>query len=282
MASAPFIQGISLEFALQACIWVIWIWLARPAGCEPNHPEMDGNVTRPAQSTFQPLLAYPTLNGTDCNYVPLLILKRLHGSAMDLKYMSADSPYGHTEESAPFNGGIKIRRAAREKPAVFRVQDIHFELLSNEPAWNYEWNAFAAQRRLQCDREPIELKLDLDDPTTSAPVTPRNGFRGRDSTDTAPWRCETRRKWLQLPIEYYPRYLRSVQCSRPSCWYGNYECMARRMTVYVLQRQLEGGCADATKLKKHGFTEDRAEIWRWVKADINFYCECVKSKKLPF
>lgn len=282
MACTLLIQRISLAFALQAFLWAT-VWFAPHADCEPNYPEMDADVATLPPSTFQPLLGYPTLNGTDCKYVPLFILKRLHGSAMDLKYMSADSPYGHTEESAPFNGGIKIRRAVREKPTLFHVQDIHFELLSNEPAWNYEWSAHGGKRRLQCDREPLELKrMDLTDQTTSAPVTPRNGFRGHGTVDTAPWRCETRRKWLQLPIEYYPRYLRSVQCSRPSCWYGNYECKARRMTVYVLQRQLAGGCADATKLQKHGFTDNRAEIWRWVKADINYYCECVKSKKLPF
>lgn len=242
------------------------VWLARPAHSEP----VDANNE--------------VHHRNDCAAIPLEVLKRLHAAAMDHTYMSADPPYADTElPGADFKRGRKIRRTIHDDPTAFEHSDAHFDVVSELPAWDIVWNTLSAGE-MRYRREPLELKLDLDDPATSTPLPKRNGFRGRRPSDRVPWRCESQHEWIRLSMDFYPRFLRTVQCTRRTCWlHGNYECTARRASVQLLQRHMGGGCADAANLRQYGFTGATAEQWRWVQAEVNFYCECAKRKGgLPF
>lgn len=245
-------------------------WLAQPAHSEPT----DANNE-----------VHHNNSSSDCAIIPLEVLKRLHAAAMDHTYMSADLPYADTElPDAGFKGGRKIRRTIHHDPTAFETSDAHFEVVSELPAWDIVWNMLNAGE-MRYRREPIELKLDLDDPPSPSTPSPKsNGFRGRWPSDRVPWRCESQYEWMRLPMDFYPRFLRSVQCTRRTCWlHGNYECTARRASVQLLQRHIGGGCADAANLRQYGFGGATAEQWRWVQAEVNVYCECAKRKGgLPF
>lgn len=249
-----------------------------------------------------------TVNGTECQLIPHKILKLLHKPAFNRNYMSVDSPF--TLPGADLPGGIKVRRKIPVQPTTFEMSESNFELLSNEPAWNVEWSSIAEGEdppmlRLKRDLRPLEVKLSKDDSDADSDddaeydkseesdgSTPMpNGYQAGtvftddwdDETEThterkrtdPPWRCQMRRKWIELSKDYYPRYIRSVQCTKPKCWYGNFGCVAKKMSVRILQRYL-GNCADASSLKQLGFGSTNAEVWRWVKVDINFFCECAQ------
>lgn len=252
-------------------------------------------------------------NNTECQTIPLMILKQLHKPAFNRNYMSADSPFT-VKPRADLSGGIKVRRKTEEQPAMFEMNDGNFQLLSNEPAWNVDWSSIAGsdeptKQHRKRDLRPIEVKLNADDSPDDADREKSEesdenesvadgqhqgadwSDNWNDETDTfaqkkrsdPPWRCETRRKWIELSRDYYPRYLRSVQCTKPKCWYGNYGCVAKKMSVRILQRH-SGDCTDAANLKQLGFGSRNAELWRWVKVDINFFCECAQpdNGRFPF
>lgn len=245
------------------------LWLIRPALSE--------SWAGPSDATLH------VNDTTDCAIIPLEVLKRLHAAAVDRTFMSADPPYADIELQAEFNGGRKIRRKIVDDATAFEISDTQFEVMSDQPAWDIVWNALGATES-EHRPEPLELKLDLDDPvtsttTTTTPFHKRNGFRGHRAGSRLPWRCDSQHDWIQLPIDFHPRFLRIAQCTRRTCWlHGNYECSPKRMSVQLLQRHIDGGCVDAANLKQYGFGAAMAESWRWVQADVSVYCECARRK----
>lgn len=253
------------------------ISLASMCSTQPAYSVSSGDLANENVSKAMPY----EIDTSRCEEIPLEVLKRIHGSAMDLTHMSADAPFADIGTSSDYGGGRKIRRKTHYDPAIFEIDEAHFEVLSNQPAWDAAWLTFGAaeaKHRQLLDEEPLELKLDLGDPSTSAPIAKRSGFSSRQNINRTPWRCETRRHWIRLPADFYPRHLRNVQCTSRTCWHDNYECSPKRVAVQILQRNLSGGCADATNLKQYGFTAETAEAWRWVRVSVSFYCECAKRK----
>lgn len=217
------------------------------------------------------------LNSTNCQKVPLFMLKRIQVPAYDSSYMRVDSPYDAEPSETEYYGGTKVRRKVAQKPEVFEMQDSNFQVLSDEPAWNVDFSSIQeSKQRRRRDLRPIEP--DATDPKFSG----ANDENSRKQLG-APWECETHQRWIELSSDYYPRYLRSIQCRKSRCWYGDYQCGAKKYSVHILQRH-SVACVDATNLKRGGFGSERAEMWRWVKVDINFFCECSHpgNSRFPF
>lgn len=89
-----------------------------------------------------------------------------------------------------------------------------------------------------------------------------------------PWECEAKIKWLDLGYDYYPRYLRTVECTRHSCFYGHFTCKPRSFTVKILRRR-RGECVQTkNKIGTDGLHGDLKELWVWEERAVNFCCDC--------
>lgn len=200
----------------------------------------------------------------NCEQLPVEILKRVHGPAFDARYMSVDQPPDDDESISDtmYNVGRK-RKADNEnfsqRPSFYITTD-HTEVLSEEPAWNIEWDKYQAP---------------------NSPVTrEKRSLPSRESLSrpNAPWHCERKVKWEHLGPDYHPSHLRTVECTQRKCYYQQYDCKPRYFTVRILKRR-RGVCSDASKLKFYGFTGESAEVWEFVEVTVNFCCDCVASNR---
>lgn len=89
-----------------------------------------------------------------------------------------------------------------------------------------------------------------------------------------PWECEAKIKWLDLGYDYYPRYLRTVECTRNSCFYGHFTCKPRSFTVKILRRR-KGECVQTkNRVGVSGLPGELKELWVWEERAVNFCCDC--------
>lgn len=92
-----------------------------------------------------------------------------------------------------------------------------------------------------------------------------------------PWVCPSNLLWLDLGRDYYPRYIRTIECLSKSCWYGYYECKPRSFTVRLLRRR-QGQCAiksnERRRIGNSGLDLSMRELWVWEERAINFCCDC--------
>lgn len=89
-----------------------------------------------------------------------------------------------------------------------------------------------------------------------------------------PWECEAKIKWLDLGHDYYPRYLRTVECTRHSCFYGHFTCKPRSFTVKILRRR-KGECVQTrNRIGISGLPGELKELWVWEERAVNFCCDC--------
>lgn len=93
---------------------------------------------------------------------------------------------------------------------------------------------------------------------------------------TYPWKCDSTVRWIDLGPDYFPRYLRTVECTKHYCWYKAFVCKAKSFAIKILRRR-QGLCADASNLKKlsvFDFRGDFGEVWKWEEVAITFCCDC--------
>ncbi|KAB0800680.1 hypothetical protein PPYR_06419 [Photinus pyralis] len=98
----------------------------------------------------------------------------------------------------------------------------------------------------------------------------------RKKRSTQMWQCETRVRWLDLGMDYYPRYLKSVECESKVCWFGRYKCKRKSFAIKVLRRKTDR-CMVAkvgTSIGLEGLPLDLREMWIWEERALSFCCEC--------
>lgn len=202
----------------------------------------------------------------NCEQLPLKILKRVHGPAFDPRYMSIHEPLESGDQSDT-SGVIDRKRNAENRPSFFISEENR--LSSNEEsAWKIQWDTFFESEGSQ---------------KTAAQSTPlrrqkrQNHNRGR----TEPWRCEQRVKWMNLGTDYYPSHLKTVECTKPKCYYGNFDCKPKSFAVRLLKRR-RGVCEDASIFEQYGFTGAYVEVWEWIDYPVNFCCDCVAPKHTQY
>ncbi|XP_055298539.1 protein trunk [Sitodiplosis mosellana] len=215
----------------------------------------------------------------NCEQLSVNILRRLHGPAFDARYMSITQPSDDDDSiSDPLDTTGRKRNADSKRPSFYMTGD-HTEVLSEEPAWNIEWESFETKITSQKRRKRSLLPIG-EDPTKSVhqQLDTLNRSKRQIRARNEPWQCERKVKWINLGDDYHPSHLRSVECTQPKCYYNMYDCKPRHFAVRILQRR-RGACADAASLKTYGFTGEYAEVWEWVEVAVNFCCDCVASKK---
>lgn len=178
-------------------------------------------------------------------------------SQNSFRYMSLHLPK-EDEESEPRNAGGK-RNAEEYIP--FYVDDTYVEELSNRPAW--EVTDFT-----ELDKTELPQKNTMRDKRSSNPARKENRKKPEPKRQ---WECHSKIKWIDLGDDYYPRYLRTVECLSEKCFYQTFLCKPRAFDVKILRRK-RGVCVES-KYKMDN-DDDLKELWVWEERAVNFCCDC--------
>lgn len=215
---------------------------------------------------------------SNCEKLPLNVLKILHGPAFDARYMSIEEPLENDDIPLESMDKVNLKRKAEFRPSFYETDDLMLEM-SKEPAWNIQWDSFKNPSTQIGDtrRKRSILSESIDSKQLDEQQMELLNRQKRQSAFHEPWRCEKEMIWVNLGPDYHPSHLRTVVCTKPKCYYGQYECKPRQFVVKVLKRH-RGQCEDASGLRKYGFSGKTVEIWRWVEKSVNFCCDCVAPK----
>ncbi|XP_017042798.1 protein trunk [Drosophila ficusphila] len=188
-------------------------------------------------------------------------LSKILGQAFNPRYMSIDPP-GESDEKS-YQLGYK--RSSYELPFY---ADSDVISVSHFPAW--ETNHFAL----------VEKKTSL----RSKSLRTRSAFMDRvghprvEGFKQRPWECSSRINWIDLGLNYFPRYIRSIECIARKCWYDHYNCKPKSFTIKVLRRKT-GSCIRINDklilITAEKFENDYTQLWIWEEIAVNFCCECV-------
>lgn len=186
--------------------------------------------------------------------------------------MSLDPPLIE-EEFESDNAAGKRYQDQNFKP--FYVDDTYAMELSSEPAWEANpLDLESANRKVEVSSNATRLKRDY---SYNQEGRRKNGNNPQQKQQTRPWECEAKIKWLDLGMDYYPRYLRTVECTRHPCFYGQFTCTPRSFTVKLLRRR-RGECVKSKyNVGTEGIHGDLKELWIWEERAVNFCCDCAAS-----
>lgn len=190
-----------------------------------------------------------------CDELTMDDLAGILGPAYNSRYMSVDQP---KEEEQVKNNNTYGKRSSDSLMSFHVDEDFEHVLDEETPAWK------------------VSNHLSLGDGTSEAKekMVTRNKRSARGVVKQ--WECKSKVKWIDLGVNYFPRYLRSVECLNKYCWYGHYKCKPRSFTVKLLRRR-EDKCVFAkpgTKIGVIGLPHDLRELWVWEERAVNFCCEC--------
>uniref|UniRef100_T1GNZ0 Uncharacterized protein n=1 Tax=Megaselia scalaris TaxID=36166 RepID=T1GNZ0_MEGSC len=111
---------------------------------------------------------------------------------------------------------IAFQLNKRGTEITFFVDEKYYNERSNLPAWEYSY----ISDKINLDSQNTN-KDSLDSPTYNRFI--REIFTGQKSfvqnQESTPWHCNYKIKWIDLGRDYYPRYIRSVECIKKECWY---------------------------------------------------------------
>nr|CAI5838384.1 unnamed protein product [Callosobruchus analis] len=87
----------------------------------------------------------------------------------------------------------------------------------------------------------------------------------RDLDYSQEWHCKQRIKWLDLGPDYFPRYLKSVECLSETCWFNIYKCRPRSFAVKLLKRRRDRCSAAPVDDRRgtSGLPRELRELWVW-------------------
>lgn len=179
-----------------------------------------------------------------CSELSEGILKDILGAAYNSRYMSILPP---GEDAEDFNESMK--RHSPMMPTFYVDQDFAEELGNDEPAWKVHHLEAHGMGHSRAKRRVAPYRQ---------------------------WECPSKIAWTDLGPDYYPRYLRSVECLTKNCWYGHYVCKPRSFTVKILKRR-KGRCVfsdEGSKVGEDGLPQDLRELWVWEERAVNFCCDC--------
>lgn len=201
----------------------------------------------------------------NCDQLPLRVLKRLHGAAFDSRYMSINEPKDSDNDNLMDDTEDFDRKRSADHRPSFYIGEEHTIELSDQPAWKVQWDALDEQPgHTRKKRSPLPIGYD---------VKPEKSER-QNMGIFKEIKCEKRVKWIHLGADYHPPHLRTIECTKSTCFYSHGNCRPRFMPVRILKRR-RGACADASILEMYGFAGKQAEVWEWIEVSVNFCCDCV-------
>nr|CAH7735476.1 unnamed protein product [Callosobruchus chinensis] len=177
--------------------------------------------------------------------MPEYELEEILGPAYNARYMSLTPPPSEDESSRL--GG---KRGTESDAVDFYVAHDLKEEIEARPAW-------AVTNHVEAARE-------------------RNFRFKRDMDYSQEWHCKQRIKWLDLGPDYFPRYLKSIECLSETCWFNIYKCRPRSFAVKLLKRR-KGRCTAAPvddSSGSSGLPRELRELWVWEERAVTFCCDC--------
>lgn len=181
-----------------------------------------------------------------CAELPEDVLGKILGPAFNARYMSI---------TEPVDEGLKDEESSKRHitPVLpFSVDQDYFHEFGDQPAWNVD---------------------------SYRQIMNAHSRRRRNVKQQRQWECESKVVWTDLGVDYFPRYLRNIECTSKRCWYGLYKCIPRSFTVKVLKRR-RGKCIESfpgTKVGNFGLHTDLRELWVWEERAVNFCCVCAMA-----
>lgn len=219
-------------------------------------------------------------------------LAKMLGGAYNTRYMSIGAP-----ENRKASANSKKRGA--EDDLLFAVDDTYSQQISDTPAWEMNFATYATSdvggdyddgneetghrdRRSVTQEDHQETEID----DVNRELRSAGGNSARDNGDSKrSWDCGMVIKWKDLGKDYFPRHIRTVECTKTQCFYGQFTCQPRSFTVQLLRRK--GRCVrpgrghrNSTTPHPHyktgveGLPKELRELWVWEERAVNFCCEC--------
>lgn len=198
-----------------------------------------------------------------CNELSDNVLSQILGAAFNPRYMSISEP----------DINIAFKFYKRDTEISFYVDEKYYNEKNNLPAWEYNHMSKKVYFDSNDETDLSQTKSGrLIRQILTSVITKKNEYTVQDS---APWHCNYIIKWIDLGRDYYPRYIRSVECIKKECWYGHYTCKPKTFTINVLKRK-QGQCATIQKDSSF-FTvgAENIDLWVWEEKAVNFCCDCV-------
>ncbi|XP_038104002.1 protein trunk [Culex quinquefasciatus] len=231
--------------------------------------------------TFAPLSEERVMSQLkkSCTELPAPVLSDILGPAFNSRYMSIDKPPVLDEEAIRGEGTGK-RGGPRGLYPSFYVEEDHLMELGDDPAWAVHHVSDTANPVLKpprLKRRETAFNALLNDMSHESRSSRAYRGRGQAASNARPWECEGKIRWIDLGLEYFPRFLRTVECAKTRCWYGHYHCRPRSFTVKILRRR-SGECvpggADQPNVGSEGLPGELRELWVWEERAVNFCCDC--------
>ncbi|KAI4458849.1 prothoracicotropic hormone isoform f [Holotrichia oblita] len=189
-----------------------------------------------------------------CEDLPEYELIDILGPAYNSRYMSIRKPIDRIE----YLKNSKVRK--RTTTNDFYVHENYSMVIAEKPAWNVNHFLIEEGRIERIDESDVHRY--------------RRSFM---DNSVQQWECEMKIVWKDLGLDYFPRYLRSVECTeRERCWYGHFRCKPRSFTVKILKRRRDK-CIEAapnTRIGTKGLHSDLKRLWVWEEHAVNFCCDC--------
>lgn len=235
-------------------------------------------TTNEAISSRSARFLLPDIN-SDCEELSEEELVHILGPAYNTRYMSINSP-----KSEDTSTGVRRipskKRGAEDEELLFAVDDTFAHEISEKPAWTVNHAALSGDGQQPAGGDHRQRR------STRDQKSPEGG-------KLRPWECKPRIKWVNLGQDSFPRFLRTVECTKSSCFYQRYTCQPRSFTVKMLRRR-RGHCvrvdgprnATATeitteepqyKTNAEGQPVGLRELWVWEERAVNFCCDCAPT-----
>ncbi|XP_046749125.1 protein trunk [Diprion similis] len=204
-----------------------------------------------------------------CRTIPEAILSTVLGPAFNARYMSIIDPR-ESVQSEPTVSGV-VKRKINKIPS-FYVDEEYNSVYSNAPAWDFEFSNIK-----------YEEELPASNPNTEENMSEDRNREIRHVKKNTPWQCNAKVEWIDLGNDYFPRFLRILECEKTNCWYGFYTCKPKSFTVKMLRRYT-GVCIPSpslnvastpTNIDDSSSSDEPRELWVWEERAVNFCCECV-------
>lgn len=216
-----------------------------------------------------------------CMVLPPTVLSDVLGPAYNSRYMSIENPIEDDDSDYEESYNKYVVQSAPMKRKInsyrpFYVDDTYVSQISDRPAWEVKHSMTQTRdKREMSDGENVSVNVNEEKLRFIRNVNSRNGVPIPPKGER-PWKCESQIKWLDLGSDYFPRYLRTVECTKQFCWYGHFACRPRSFTVKILRRR-NGECVSSDNLHKigiDGIPGELRELWIWEERAVNFCCDC--------
>ncbi|KAH8408154.1 hypothetical protein KR222_002348 [Zaprionus bogoriensis] len=197
-------------------------------------------------------------------------LSMILGQAFNPRYMSIEPPGGGGGggRSKEDSGKFGSKRSSFDIP-FYADNDV--VSVGNFPAWETDHFLYYEKK----EEDSLKTKSVQ---TRNVFGEAKGGYGKPELFKTRPWECSSIINWIDLGLNYFPRYIRSIECIAKKCWYGHFKCKPKSFTIKVLRRK-PGSCIHVSDklifITSDEYTNDYTQLWIWEEIAVNFCCECV-------